>query len=133
VKRATVHVDLANKSAVIIDADGVTQHGAWATGITRSNVEDHIAADGWMFVDDSEWHMTIDGGVREVVQSEDLVLDDLLLDIIGSAIPSARNELAADDLCARLLAARQMAENDPIPAPIPIECARTVITLARAA
>jgi hypothetical protein len=133
VKRATVHVDLANKSAVIIDADGITQHGAWATDITRDNVEDHIAADGWMFADDSEWHLTIDGGVREVVQTDELLYDDLLLDIIGSAIPTARDELAADDLCARLLSARDKAEKEPIPALVPTECARTVITLARAA
>ncbi|MFJ5984245.1 hypothetical protein [Lentzea sp. NPDC092896] len=130
-KRATVHVDLSNKSCVV--TDGATQHGAWAPGITRSNVEDHIANAGWMFADGSEWRMTIDGGVREVVLDERVLIDDVFLDIVGSAMPDAHGALANDDLCARLLAARNNAEVSLTREIAPTPCAMTVLAMARAA
>jgi hypothetical protein len=68
-RRATVHVDLGRKSCVILDSTG-TPCAAWAPGVTRSNTADRIASDGWQFADDSEWRMTIDGGVREVIQAD---------------------------------------------------------------
>lgn len=104
-KHAKVYVDLANKSCVI--ADNRAQHGAWAPGITRSNVATAIATDGWMFALDSEWSLTVDGGVRDVVLTADLaqevVSDDVLLDRIGSALPGAAGMLLNDDLYALLL------------------------------
>ncbi|GHH57515.1 hypothetical protein [Lentzea cavernae] len=126
-----MYVDLANKSCVI--TDGTTQHGAWAPGITRTNVEDHIANAGWMFADGSEWRMTIDGGVREVVQADELLLDDLFLDIVGSAAPEVRKDFANDDLCARLLAARNKSEVSLTREIGRTPCAMTVIAMARAA
>lgn len=61
---ATVLVDLANKSATVTADDGV-HVGSWASGVTRSNVEQ---VTGWRFVPGSQWRLTPDGGVREVVR-----------------------------------------------------------------
>jgi len=64
--RATVSVDLGNRSATVVDSDG-THQGTWSD-TTRSTAADRIAADGWKFADDYGWRMTPDGGVREVVR-----------------------------------------------------------------
>lgn len=110
-RHAKVFVDLATKSCVISDTR--TQHGAWAPGITRRTAETAIAQAGWMFAPDSEWTLTVDGGVRDVIQSP-VLLDDRFLDDIGSAIPGQSAALADDDLAALLLTWRREIEARPI-------------------
>jgi len=64
--RATVRVDLANRSAEVVDSAGRWQ-GTWS-GTTRSTAAERIGTDGWRFADDSGWRTTPDGGIREVVR-----------------------------------------------------------------
>lgn len=61
-----VLVDLANRSAQVIDTNGRWQ-GTWSD-TTRSTAAERISAGGWRFADDRGWRMTIDGGIREVVR-----------------------------------------------------------------
>lgn len=110
-KRATVHVDLANRSCYVSTND--TLHGAWAPGITRRTAETAIAADGWKFAPGSEWAMTIDGGTREVEQNA-ITADDALLNSLGSAMPGTSANLLDDELSTLLLAWRREVEADPI-------------------
>lgn len=148
-KRATVHVDLANKSCVV--ADGTTQHGAWGPDITRTTAAAAIARDGWQFAPGSSWRMTIDGGIREVVHipqpsgrhamshldpaSDDLSAvqaDDALLTMLGSAVPNSAGHLVDDQLNALLLAWRDEAEAKPMPVLVDLDTAlATVATAAR--
>lgn len=64
--RATVLVDLANRSAQVVGTDGSWQ-GTWS-GVSRSTAAERISVDGWRFADDRGWRMTPDGGTREVVR-----------------------------------------------------------------
>lgn len=120
-KRATVHVDLANKSCVITGRRRF--HGAWGPDITRSTVEGVIAVDGWRFTTNSAWVMTADGGTRPVERpgairrflehARDVVparASDQRLDRLGSAISSA-----SDPLDVLLLGWRDEAEERPLP------------------
>lgn len=124
-KRATVHVDLANKSCAI--TSGRRFHGTWGPDITRREVEGVIAADGWRFAPNSTWAMTVDGGTRQVERPgpirclvervieqirERLAIraSDRFLDSVGSATPEADDELGEV-----LIAWREESEARPIP------------------
>ncbi|WP_170156197.1 hypothetical protein [Umezawaea tangerina] len=56
-------MDLANRSATIVDTNG-RWRGTWS-GVSRTTAGDRIATDGWKFTDNS-WRMTTDGGTRKV-------------------------------------------------------------------
>ena len=64
-----VVLDYTNTSATVIPDDGGT-HYIYAPGVTRANVEERIAADGWRFRLGSSWALTRlpDGRWRKVVQ-----------------------------------------------------------------
>jgi hypothetical protein len=126
-RRATVHVDLANKSCHVTSRRRF--HGSWGPDITRSTVEGVIAVDGWRFAPNSAWAMTIDGGTHKVErpgpirrlierlaeqyrERRAIRATDRLLDDLGSANPTADTD---DELTARLLARRNATEADPIP------------------
>jgi len=130
VRRAKVFVDLANKSCAVSTND--THLGTWAPGITRRTVEDTIADAGWMFAPGSEWTLTVDGGVRDVVQSP-VGVDDTFLDDIGCAIPCQSTGPADDELGALLLAWRDSVECCPIPDLVNDETAMAAISRGRAA
>lgn len=106
--RGTVHVDLSNKSCIVVSGD--TQHGQWS-GVTRSTTESAISRDGWTFAPGSNWTLTIDGGTREVVLNP-VLADDRLLDHLGSAKPAA--SLLDDELNALLLAWRHDIDTEPV-------------------
>lgn len=132
-QHATVHVDLSNKSCVLLADD--TQLGAWAPGITRRNAEDAIAADGWAFAPDSEWTLTVDGGVRAVIRDDvpdEAALDvDRLIDHLGGVWPSTN--LLDDELIALLLAWRHNVDTETCRELVDTTTALTVIALACAA
>ncbi len=120
-RRATVHVDLANKSCHITSRRRF--HGSWGPDITRSTVAAVIAADGWRFTPDSAWTMTVDGGTRpverpgavrrlieQIREARAVRASDRLLDGLGSATPDA-----GDRLGALLLGFRRRVEARPIP------------------
>lgn len=124
--RATVHVDLANKSCVITSGD--TQHGQWS-GVTRSTTEAVISRDGWTFAPGSDWTLTVDGGVREVVLIPAVAADDRLLDRLGSANPSAN--LLDDELNVLLLAWRRDVDTEPARELVNTTTDLTVLATAR--
>lgn len=120
-KRATVHVDLANKSCHITSRRRF--YGSWGPDIIRREVEGVIAADGWRFSPNSDWTMTIDGGTRPVEcpgpirclienlrEARAIRASDRLLDRLGSATPTARDRLGGV-----LLRWRRVIEHHPIP------------------
>lgn len=138
-KRATVHVDLANKSCHITSRRCF--YGSWGPGITRSTTEGVIAVDGWRFTKGSEWVMTIDGGTRAVERPgavrrfiehlRDLLAaraSDRLLDNLGSATP-----VASEQVGALLLDFRRRVEAAPIPPLVDTTTAITVIHKGAAA
>lgn len=125
VKRATVHVDLSNKSCVITSRRRF--YGSWGPDITRRTAEAVIAADGWRFARNSDWAMTIDGGTRRVERPgpvrrfierliehyrEALAIraSDRLLDNLGSSTPAAEEPVTA-----LLLDFRARVESRPMP------------------
>jgi len=120
-KRATVHVDLANKSCVVTSRRRF--YGSWGPDITRRAVEGVIAADGWRFTSNSAWVMTIDVGTRQVErpgvirrfieqirETRAVRASDRLLDRLGSADP-----VADEPVTALLLDFRDSVEARPIP------------------
>jgi len=123
VNRATVHVDLANKSCYVASPD--TFHGAWAPGVTRSTAEVAIAGGGWRFAPGSEWTLTVDGGIREV-ERHPVAQDDDLLNAVGSAAPGVIG-IDDDELCALLLDFRARVEAHPIPELVDTEAAAATI------
>lgn len=142
-KRATVHVDLANKSCVITTRRRF--YGTWGPDITRSAVEAVIAADGWRFAPNTAWAMTIDGGTRPVVrpgavrclverligqirEARAIRASDRLLDDLGSATPAADEPVTA-----LLLDLRQRVEARPIPVLVDTPTAMVAINPGRAA
>lgn len=127
-RRATVHVDLANRSCYVASPDMF--HGAWAPGVTRSTAELAIAGGGWRFVPGSDWSLTPDGGTREV-ELHPVMQDDMRLNALGCASPDAFAELMDDELSAVLLAWREEAEERPIPNLVDTESAVELIVSAR--
>lgn len=124
-KRATVHVDLANKSCAITGHRRF--YGSWGPDVTRRTVDGVIAVDGWRFAPNSDWTMTIDGGTRRVErpgairrlierlieqyrEARAIRASDRLLDSVGSATPEANDELSE-----ALIAWREESEARPIP------------------
>lgn len=124
-KRATVHVDLSNKSCVITSRRRF--YGSWGPDITRRTAEAVIAADGWRFARNSAWAMTIDGGTRHVErpgpilrfierlieqhrEAHEIRASDRLLDQLGSATPTTRDRLGGV-----LLTWRRAIERHPMP------------------
>lgn len=135
-KRAIVHVDLANKSCAITTRRRF--YGSWGPDITRSLVGAVIAVDGWRFAPGGEWVMTVDGGTRQVERpgAVRVLIDrirellavrasDRHLDHLGSATPTA-----SDELDAALLALRQHAEDKPMPVLVDTDTAITAIRSA---
>lgn len=142
-KRATVHVDLANKSCHITGRRRF--HGTWGPDITRRTVEGVIAAEGWRFAPNSTWTMTIDGGTRKVERpgavrrlAERLIeqireahairASDRLLDSLSSATPAADEPVTA-----LLLDFRTRVESRPMPALVDTPAAMAAINPERAA
>lgn len=138
-KRATVHVDLANKSCVVTSQRRF--HGLWGPDITRSTVEGVIAVDGWRFTPNSTWAMMTDGGTRPVERpgavrrlierirdARAIRASDRLLDSLGSATPSADEPVTA-----LLLDFRQRVEALPIPELVDTPTAMDAINPERAA
>ncbi len=142
-RRATVHVDLANKSCVITGRRRF--HGTWGPDITRREVEGVIAADGWRFAPNSTWVMTIDGGTRQVERPgpvrclierlieqirERLAIraSDRFLDSVGSATPEADEPITA-----LLLDFRRRVESRPIPDLFDTPTAQNIIHKGEAA
>lgn len=138
-KRATVHVDLANKSCVITGRRRF--YGSWGPDITRRTVEGVIAVDGWRFTANSDWAMTIDGGIRQVErpgvilrlierirEARAVRASDRLLDCLGSAAPAGDEPVTA-----LLLNFRNRVEARPIPPLVDIPTAIDTIRKGEAA